>query len=85
MLDRALLLKPALKYAIADVDSLDQFWLLYDGRLENLKLKIFLMLFIIWLGIGIWGPSYDGKNIPHFLCKLLHLKFGGSGIGPKPK
>ena len=38
-----------------------------------------------WLGIGIWGPYYDGKNTPHFLCKLLHLKFGGFGIGPKPK
>ena len=51
MLDRAVLLKPALKYAIADVDSLDQFWLPSDGRLENLKSKIFfhnfLKLFII--------------------------------------
>ena len=56
-LHNAVLLKPALKYAIADVDSLDQFWLLSDGRLENLKLKIFfhnyLKLFIIWVGIGI--------------------------------
>ena len=51
------LLKPALKYAIADVDSLDQFLLLSDDRLENLKLKIvfhnYLKLLSIWIGIGI--------------------------------
>ena len=68
-----------------------------DARLENLKLKLiffnYLKLFIIWLGIWIQGPNFDGKNTPHFLCKylyvLLNLKFGGFGIGygigPKPK
>ena len=49
---------------------------LSDGRLENMKSKIFfqyyLELLIIWHGLWIQEPYFDGKNIPKSLRKCIN-------------
>ena len=59
------------------------FWLLSDGRLENMKLKIFFQNSLLFDLEFEFRYLILLKKIPHtpYVSVLLRLKLGGFGIG----